>query len=67
MDKPERIEFVFCFEYDPKKKDEFESVWNLGSKMLKMVDDYAEEYNGSVEIKVNESPGAVVDRQLASI
>jgi hypothetical protein len=67
MDKPERIEFVFSFEYDPKKKDEFESVWNLGSKMLKMVDDYAEEYNGSVEIKVNESPGAVVDRQLASI
>jgi hypothetical protein len=66
MDKPERIEFVFSFEYDPKKRDEFESVWNLGSKMLKMVDDYAEDYNGSVEIKVNESPGAVADRQLAS-
>jgi hypothetical protein len=66
MDKPERIEFVFGFEYDPKNTDEFESVWNLGSKMLKMVDDYAEDYNGSVEIKINESPGAVADRILAS-
>lgn len=66
MSKPEHIEFVFSFEYDPLKRDDFESIWNIGSKMLKMVDDYAEDFNGSVEIKVNESPGAIADRHIDS-
>ena len=66
MDKTERIEFVFSFEYDPGKRVDFESIWNLGSKMLKMVDDYAEDYSGLVDIKINESPGAIADRQSVS-
>jgi len=67
MNTPEHIEYVFRFDYDPQKKDDFASIWNLGFKMLQMVEDYKEASDSSVDIIVNESPGAIADRQSASI
>ena len=67
MNTPEHIEFVFKFEYDPQKRDDFMSIWNLGFKMLQMVEDYEDSSDSPVEIIVNESPGAIADRQSASV
>ena len=67
MEKKEHIEFVFTFEYDPIKKEDFGTIWNLGFKMLKLVDDYREEFNNNVKTVINESPGAIVDRELLSV
>jgi hypothetical protein len=67
MEKKEQVQFVFTFEYDSVKMEEFESIWNLGFKMLKMVDDYTEECcSNYVNTTINESPGAVVHRKLIS-
>jgi hypothetical protein len=66
MFRSEEIQFVLTFKYDTMKREDFESIWNLGFKMLQMVDDYAEECDTSVEIRVNETPGALMDRKLAT-
>jgi hypothetical protein len=64
--KKEHIEFVFTFEYDSKRIEDFESIWNLGFKMLKLLDDYVEDCDSCVKAVVNESSGATVHRKLAS-
>ncbi|GEM_PF-3979356 len=66
MDRKEQIQFVLTFNYDTEKKEDFESIWNLGFKILKMVDDYAEVCKDPVEVVVNESDGAIIDRRRAS-
>jgi hypothetical protein len=66
MFRKEEIQFVLTFKYDTMRREDFESIWNLGFKMLQMVDDYAEECDASVEIMVNETPGALMDRKLAT-
>jgi hypothetical protein len=66
MFRKEEIQFVLTFKYDAMRREDFESIWNLGFKMLQMIDDYAEECDTSVEVTVNESPGALMDRKLVS-
>jgi len=66
MDRKEQIQFVLTFEYDRNKNEDFASIWSLGFKILKMVDDYAEDSRNAVNIVVNESDGAIIDRRLAS-
>jgi len=66
MDRKEQIQFVLTFNYDTEKKEDFESIWNLGFKILKMVDDDAEVCKDPVEVVVNESDGAIIDRRRAS-
>ena len=66
MDRKEQIQFVLTFEYDANKSEDFESIWNLGFRILKLVDDYAEEGRSPVNVVVNESDGAVIDRRIAS-
>lgn len=66
MNGKEQIQFVLTFNYDTEKKEDFESIWNLGFKILKMVDDYAEACKDPVEVIVNESDGAIIDRRKAS-
>ena len=67
MSESERIEFHFSFEYDPKKKDDFESIWGVGFKMLTIADNYAAESDTIVNITVNETPGALEERRLVSL
>jgi|WetSurMetagenome_2_1015567.scaffolds.fasta_scaffold518878_1 hypothetical protein len=66
MSRSERIEFNFSFEYDSTMKSEFESIWNIGLQMLTLADNYAAQSEAVVDIKVNESPGALEDRLSAS-
>jgi hypothetical protein len=63
----ERIEFCFSFEYEPSKKSDFESIWNIGLQMMTLADNYAAESDAVVDIRVNESEGALEDRRAASV
>jgi hypothetical protein len=66
MLRNEEIQFVLTFKYDTMNREHFESIWNLGFKMLKMVDDYSEGCDHPIDVRVNESPGALMDRKIES-
>jgi hypothetical protein len=62
----ERIEFSFSFEYESSRKADFESIWNIGLQMMTLADNYAAESDAAVDIRVNESQGALEERRSAS-